>query len=74
MNLTTEVWGKKLDIITGELLDYPKTAVTAFGDQNLIICLDYQDRVMKSEGLPEFMPAFRFSKKLHKDIIKVLKD
>jgi len=57
----------------GALFGYPKTATEAFGDNDLMMGLDEQDEIMSSEGLPLFMPNFRFSKLHFKKEIEVLK-
>lgn len=58
----------------GALFGYPQTAIEAFGKQELMMDLAKQNKIMKNAGLPEFMPAFRFSKANYKDELKVLKD
>ena len=62
------------DKIEGELFGYPKTAFEAFGDDDLMMSLKEQDVIINSEGLPEFMPNFRFSKLHFKEELEVLKD
>jgi len=63
---------KELDEINGALFGYPKTATEAFGDNNLMMSLEEQDKIMISEGLPLFMPNFRFSKLHYTEELKVL--
>lgn len=58
----------------GNLFGYPDSAVMAFGDKSLMMSTEDQDRLLESEGIPLFMPMFRFSKINYKQELGLLKD
>jgi len=59
--------------VEGELFGYPKTAVEAFGNNNLMMNLQDQNAIINFEGLSEWMPNFRFSKLHFKEELEVLR-
>lgn len=64
--------GSYVDV--GDLFGYPKTATEAYGNQDLMMSIDEQEKVEKGSYLPSFMPCFRFSKAHYKEELEVLKD